>query len=411
MTFGMPGTLVRTPASVDEESAVEVARGAFEELHSYLASSGYEGWEFDDFLAGRLVDRLCFGSLYAKRVAIQVGMRLPFNPRRLLGVPKLPSTKANGFFARGYLRYFEATGDQFWLERACELLDWLLKNPSSGYPGISWGNHFDFANRGGMFPAGIPTVVWTSHIAKTFRIAASLSGDDRYKDVDQLAAEFVFEALGEVPQAVGSVIPYAPGLDLTVHNSSLLGAVVLARAGIDSGRTEWVDRAKRAFQWSLAHQEANGAWMYGTGEKYAWADNFHTAYIIDSLIEGRELLGEMVVPNAQIERSIDYWLDTFFTADGLPGYYSDQVYPLNIQCASQAIETLANLSGQSPDCARVGTKVMLWTVANMRRRDGGYRYKINRFATNDLSSIHWGEATMLSALGTYVSAHSPGAAT
>jgi len=401
MRIGTPRSLIAPRYSTDESAVAKLATQAFLDLHGYVAAVNHEGWEFDDLLASKAVNRACFNSLLAKRVAIQIGMRLPTVPRRLLGVPKLPSTKAAGFFARGYLRYFEATGEQRWMDEACRLLDWLLENPSVGFQGISWGNHFDFASRGGMFPAGLPTVVWTAHIAETFRLADSLLDDDRYSEVDHLAAEFVYEALGEVPQSTGTLIPYAPGLASPIHNSNLLGAVLLARAGTRSNSMEWIERSKRSFAWSLSNQEANGGWMYGTGEKYGWIDNFHTAYVIDALIEGHSLLGEEVVPQAQIDSSVDYWTKTFFSGEGLPAYYSNRIYPINIQCASQAIETLTSIADSYPKCALLASKVLNWTVVNMQRPDGGYRYKINRFATNDLSSIHWGEATMLSALGTY----------
>ena len=153
--------------------------GRLVELDSLVTAVDYRGYEFDDFLDSPIVRALSFDNLLLKRIFIQVGERLPWNIRPLLAVRKLPSTKANGFFARGYLHAYQATGEAQWLERRTALLDWLIENTSPGYSGPAWGNAFDFASRGGVIKQGEPTVVWTSHIGEAFLTAHSILGDSR----------------------------------------------------------------------------------------------------------------------------------------------------------------------------------------------------------------------------------------
>ena len=371
----------------------------FAGLASRVEMLGYTGWEFDDFLASRVVQRLTFGNLLAQRVAVQVGERLPLNLRSPLRVPKLESTKANGFFARGYLYAFRATHDQRWLARAVTLLDRLLASATLGYSGLAWGNAFDFASRGGFFPAGMPTVVWTAHVSKAFELGHKETGDDRYADAVVSSSRFVLRDLERYEDRNGVCIAYAPSKTNLVHNSNLLGAVALLRGWKLDGDAKQLEVARSAFAWSLAHQRTDGSWLYGVGQKWAWIDNFHTAYVLECLREGHALAGEDVVPPAAIESTYRYWRDTFFLADGTPRYYHDRTYPLDIQCAAQAIATLATCSDLDVDAVNLAHRVLRRTDEGLRRSDGLYGYRRGRLLANRLVAIHWGQSTMLEALG------------
>jgi hypothetical protein len=393
----------RLPASevnastLDEDSlGVE---GDFRRLAASVERMRYRGWEFDDFLASAAVRRLTLGNHLAKRVAIQIGERLPVNLRPLLGVPQLQSTKADGFFARGYLHAHRATGDDAWLTRGRALLDGLLLSATPGYSGLAWGNAFDFASRGGFLPAGLPTVVWTAHISEAFRLGHDVTGDRRYADAVVSVAHFVLRDLERHEDPDGVCIAYAPEVPALVHNSNLLGAVALLRGWSLSGEADLLQVARRAFAWTLTHQEEDGSWRYGVGPKYEWIDNFHTAYVLDCLRVGRELLGEELVPSAVIDSTYSYWRDSFFLADGTPRYYHDRTYPLDIQCAAQAISTFARRSDVDSEALRRAQFVLRRTNELLRRSDGLYEYRRGRFLRNGLVSIHWGQSTMLEALG------------
>ena len=100
-----------------DKRVIARAFARFVELDHAVSQAGFRGG-VDDFLASPIVRRLCFGDLLLQRIAIQVGERSPVNLRPLLRVPRLRSTKADGFFARGYLNAYRATGNEAWLDRA-----------------------------------------------------------------------------------------------------------------------------------------------------------------------------------------------------------------------------------------------------------------------------------------------------
>ncbi len=378
-------------------------------LHAYLAlhenaiQAEYRGYEFDDLLASRLIRLLAGRSLLRQRIAVQVGELLPINIRPLVGIHKLESTKARGFFAKGYLWLYASNSDRRWLDAATASLEWLLEHPSTGYRGLSWGNDFDFASRAGRFPRSLPTVVWSAHIAEAMALASRIVPSSRYADALGYVADFIVTDLGMTQHARGVCLHYAPGVPAQIHNSNLLGAAVLARASEQRADNRvWRDIAIRSYRWSLSHWQSDGSWLYGVGPNYRWVDNFHTAYVIESLLTGHELLGEDEVPWSVIDRSVSYWISHFFGADGTPHYYNDRIYPVDIQCAAQAIETLSRLSDRFATCEPLASKVLIWTLDHMRKPNGAFRYQICRGLRNNLEYLHWGQATMLSALGAYL---------
>lgn len=388
--------MAKTKIGTDESDA---ALALFSRLLARLQNDRYVGHEFDDFLASPFLNPIGRRSLLAARIFIQIGQRLPINTRAWLGVPKLTSTKAMGFIAKGLIRAGRGSDDEQLLPEAKRLLDWLLLNHSRGYSGLAWGNAFDFASRGGYYPKGAPTVVWTSHIGEAFLWAYEITQDERYRDAVVSSGRFVLDDLERHFDENGSCIAYSPGRLNLVHNSNLLGAVALLRAWKLTGDDEYFEVARSAFQWSLNYLRPDGSIAYGVGDQWDWIDNFHTAYVLDCLLEGRALGGDEIVSESALESSFDFWRSTFFLNDGTPKYYADKVYPSNIQCASQAIETFCRFSPERPELLEMANLVLNWTVDNMSRPDGYFIYSRGRVLKNRLPSLHWGQATMLDALG------------
>ena len=382
--------------------AAALANQAFLGLHRHLQQEHYRGYEFDDFLGSPLVRFFSFNNLFLQRLAVQAGELIPLNVRPFMSIRKLESTKARGFFAKAYLYRFLVTHDESWLSAAQSCLGWLLENSSKQYPGASWGNAFDFASRGGFCPKGSPTIVWTAHIAEAFDLAYGVTKKLEYLNALEQSAKFIIFALERHEDECGICFAYGPGAPALVFNSNLLGAATLLRWWKHSGDPTCFDLAQRAIAWTLLQINPDGSWYYGAGARYRWIDSFHTAYNIDCLVAAHELGGESAVPGAVIEKSYQFWTTHFFLSDGTPKYYHDRTYPLDIQCAAQAIETLSKLRGRFSTAGLLVDKVLVWTLGHMQKKNGAFRYQIWPFWKNNLEAIHWGQSTMLAALGAYL---------
>src|SRR5688572_23517209 len=129
------------PADRDQNALLKAELYAsIARLCDWIEANDYRGYDTFDGLNARFVRPLTFETR-ALRMLLQQGIRrFPVNLRPLLGVRRHHSTKAMGFFARGFMRLYDATGEREWREKAEKVLDWLVDNQCRGYSGAGWGN-------------------------------------------------------------------------------------------------------------------------------------------------------------------------------------------------------------------------------------------------------------------------------
>ena len=301
--------------------------------------------------------------------------------------------------ARGYLKMHRHTGEQAYLDKAVTCLEWLKTNASRKYGGMSWGNHFDYQSRVFYLSKGTPTIVWVSLIGQAFVDAWETTGRSDFFGVAREACEFIMTGLERRPDGQGVCLSYIPGQYRSVHNANMLGAALLARVSKHTGDTAMGDVARDAVNYTVGAQLPSGAWWYGESANLHWVDNFHTGYVLDSLWCYFEATGDLT-HRAAFDKGADYFIANFFLKDGTPKYYADRVWPIDIQCASQAIETLTTLGRVRNDRSLrdLACKVARWTVERMQDRSGYFYFQRLRFMVNRTPTLHWGQATMLHAL-------------
>ena len=182
----------------------------------------------------------------------------------------------------------------------------------------------------------------------------------------------------------------------------MLGAAMLARTARHTGNREAVETSKEAMGYSCSRQLPDGAWYYGVSPNTLWIDNFHTGYNLDSLKTYIESTDDQDY-NENLRRGFEYFKRTFFEKDGRPKYYHNRGYPIDIQCASQAIETLANFSDSDEESLELAIKVARWTIENMQDQKGYFYYRILPRIKVKTPMMHWGQATMFKSLSSLIS--------
>ena len=366
-------------------------------LDSWLVRNEFRGYDPFDGLNAWLRP-LAVGRL-GKQLLQQGVRRFPVNLRPLLGIRPAPSSKGYAYLARGYLKMHRHTGEQAYLDKAVTCLEWLKTNASRKYGGMSWGNHFDYQSRVFYLPKGTPTIVWVSLIGQAFVDAWETTGRSDFFGVAREACEFIMTGLERRPDGQGVCLSYIPGQYRSVHNANMLGAALLARVSKHTGDTAMGDVARDAVNYTVGAQLPSGAWWYGESANLHWVDNFHTGYVLDSLWCYFEATGDLT-HRAAFDKGADYFIANFFLKDGTPKYYADRVWPIDIQCASQAIETLTTLGRVRNDRSLrdLACKVARWTVERMQDRSGYFYFQRLRFMVNRTPTLHWGQATMLHAL-------------
>jgi rhamnogalacturonyl hydrolase YesR len=367
-------------------------------LTNWLEKNDYRGYDTFDGLSARFVRPLTFNNDFL-RIALQQGVRrFPINLRPLLGVKKSQSTKGMGFIARGYMRLQEATQDPAWTPKAEFLLQWLQEHQSPGYSGACWGNHFDYQSRSSYVPKGLPSVVWTSLIGHAFLDAYDLYGNDKYLNVAISSCEHILHDLNKFSEGNALCIGYFPGQNLRVHNANTLGGSLLARTYSHTRNEAYRTLAQQSILYTAQHQRPDASWYYGEKANLHWVDNFHTGYVLDCFKHYEQGTGDDSFDKCMMN-GYEYWKKTFFLEDGTPRYYDHKTLPLDIQCCSQAIDTLVLFSDRDPGSLALAQKVATWTIENMQDSTGYFYYRrYSNWLVNKTPTLHWGQATMLCAL-------------
>lgn len=367
-------------------------------LSAWLEKNDYRGYDTFDGLSARFVRPLTFNNKALNIALQQTVRRFPINLRPLLGIPKSRSTKGMGFLAKGFIRLHDATGDPRWRDKAEYALQWLIENRSPGYSGACWGNHFDYQSRTGFARKGLPSVVWTSLIGHAFLDAYDYFGEERFLEVAVSSCEHILHELGSHPEGDSICIGYFPGSPAKVHNASTLGASLLARTYSHNQNESYRSLAEKAIRYTAKYQREDSSWYYGEASNLHWVDNFHTGYVLDCFKYYTQSTGDR-----QFEKHLlsgyTYWKNTFFLPDGTPRYYNHKTLPLDIQCCSQAIDTLVFFHDLDPGSLDLAMRVAQWTIEHMQDRTGYFYYRrYSRWIVNKTPTLHWGQATMLSAL-------------
>jgi hypothetical protein len=224
--------------------------------------------------------------------------------------------------------------------------------------------------------------------------------DDEYLQVAVSICEHIAHNWSIFPQEEDVCIGYTPDARMAgVHNANTLGAAILGRTYAYTRNEAYRDLAQKALRYTAERQRPNGSWYYGEPSNLHWVDNFHTGYVLDSFKHYADGTGDPQFQQATT-RGYEFWKNTFFLPDGTPKYYDFKTFPLDIQCCSQAIDTLIFFSGQDPDALPLALKVAQWTIANMQDRDGHFYYRrYSPWLVNKTPTLHWGQATTLCALG------------
>lgn len=368
---------------------------SIDRVQTWVETRKYKGYDPGDGLTSFLRP-LTFGNLLLERVLLQSIWKSPVNIRPLVGVVPQDSTKGRGFMAWGYAMLYRATGEESYKTNAQACLDWLDRNPESGHVGHCWGNHFDFTTRSGRMVAHTPTIVWSGLIGQAYVEAFETFGDTRYLDTAESICRWIL-ALPREKTDRGDCLSYVAHGQSSIHNSNLLGAGLLSRVWKYRQKPEYIETARQAVLYSCARIREDGSWWYGEQPKYHWIDNFHTAYNLDSLKRYIDATGDSEY-RPHLKQGYDYFKRIFFEPNGRPRYYHDRPYPIDIQCAGQAIDTFSFFRDIDPEALTLAQTVAHWTINNMQGSDGHFYYRKYKVLTAKTPYFHWGQSTMFKGL-------------
>jgi hypothetical protein len=376
-----------------------VLEESIKRVEKWVEDHGYKGYEPFDGLSSFLRP-LTFGNLFLERILMQLVRQSPVNLRPIFGIKPLDSTIGRGYMAWGYLKMLKVSGDEKYRIKAEKCLQWLIENKSPGYEEFSWGKHFDFAGRGGGYPKFEPITVWTCLIGMAFLEAYEILKKEKYLEVADSISRWVLKlARNETERGICFSYTASGDASCTIHNHSMLAAAMLARTSqYGSNKDEYLRVARGAMNYSCSCQLPNGGWYYGEEPMHHWIDNFHTGYNLDSLKYYIEGSGDRTYEE-NLKKGFKFYVNHFFEGSGRTRYYHNRTYPVDSQCASQSIDTLAYFSDIDPSAMSLSSKVASWVIENMQGKEGYFYYREypGRIRAKT-PMLHWAQATTYKAL-------------
>ena len=114
---------------------------------------------------------------------------------------------------------------------------------------------------------------------------------------------------------------------------------------------------------------------YGEAPKYAWIDSFHTGYNLDSLKRYVDHANDREF-SEEAHARLPLLQGKFFRAGRSSQIFAlNRLYPIDIQCLSQAIDTLAFFSEADADALSLAQRTAMWTITNMQDEAGFFYYR------------------------------------
>lgn len=381
---------------------------SFLKLKQYCEQEDYKGWDPYDGLNSKLFNALPFfkHSALCRLIVIQGFKRCPINLRTLALVPKEHNAKGIGLFLQAYCNLYESVDKNPLLadsigtkEEIVDKINYLAQllidmRSQGNYHGACWGYNFDWqARRLFLFPRFTPTVVATQFCATALMSAYEVTRKQEYLDIALSSAQFVIEDLHRTPYKDGFLFSYSPlqGND-TVFNASLLGSRLLSYCYKYTGNETYKQLARESIKACCAGQREDGAWIYGMLPVQSWVDSFHTGYNLDALVAYEQLTGDTSFHN-YIEKGLEYYLKNFFMEGGMPKYYDNKTYPIDIHCPAQLPVTLTR-AGVFDANKNLVDEVLSWTIDNMQDKKGYFFYQLKTGVSSRISYMRWSNAFM-----------------
>ena len=213
------------------------------------------------------------------------------------------------------------------------------------------------------------------------------------------AGNFLLEGLNITRTDDEICFSYTPLDHGQVHNANLLGAAFLSRLYSLTQEKKFLEPAKSAVRYSIRRQNEDGSWPYGEDKTQRWIDNFHTGYNLVALKRFSEYTGNTdVVEN--IRKGFQFYKANLFTDDGIPKYFHDQLYPIDIHAIAQSIMTLVEFKAYDEDNIDLAKRIFTWSLKTMQSKTGYFFYQKKRFFINRIPYMRWSQAWMLLALST-----------
>jgi rhamnogalacturonyl hydrolase YesR len=375
---------------------------SFQKLKNYCEAEAFKGFDPYDGLNSSIFQAIpILPKLKYTRLAwIQFFKRCPINFRNIAGVKKEYNPKALGLFLSSYCRLYKVDPKEEYLEKINFFIEKINNSITPGYSGACWGYNFDWEALAFFQPKHTPTVVASSFIAQSLLDAYEITGNKSCLETARSTCNFILKDLNRTYETDGNfAFSYSPKDKSTVFNATLLGSRLLARVYYHTKESLLKEEAEKSIAFCCNHQNKNGSWAYSKYSFHQWIDGFHTGYNLECINDYIVYTNDTKF-ESNLVNGFKYYIETFFTDKGVPKYYNNKIYPIDVHSTAQMIVTVFKLNKYN-EYSEIVDKVVKWTIDNMQSKSGYFYYQKNKYYTNKIPYMRWCQAWMFYAFSIY----------
>lgn len=372
-------------------------------VEDYCEKESYMGYDPYDGLNSNMFKILPFLKKYRlfKLLWIQFFKRSPINFRYFAGIKKEYNPKGLGLFLSSYCNLYKINPSKKNLDKINLFITEILQCNSEGYSTSCWGYNFDWQSKAFYQPKGTPSIVVTSFVACALLDAYEITRDEKLLTKARSACNFILNNLNRTYDKDGDFsFSYSPFDNTQVFNASLLGVRLLCRTYVYTKEPILIEESRKAVSFVCKHQRENGSWTYSPLNFHRWVDNFHTGYNLECIYSYQTIARDNSF-QVNLEKGIDFYINTFFEDSGLPKYYSNSKYPIDMHSSAQLIVTLSKMDRISQHKELV-EKVLTWSFDNMfDQKLGHFYYQKSKYFTIKIPYMRWTQAWIFLAMSHY----------
>lgn len=365
-----------------------------------IEDQNYEGYDPFDGLNSKIIPKIFLSNKWIRIAVVQFFKLSAINLRAMAKVPKGINAKGLGLMLSVYAKLEER-------KKAEKILHLLREIRLNSDLKSGWGYYFDWQNRVFYAPRNTPTSVNTAFVVKGLIDCYERFGNPSFLDEAQSSIPFYLKHINFTSYGADKhCISYTPIDQSSVHNANLLTAAALYKLSKHSGKEQ--DQtlqtiAKKCLNYSLNAQRQDGSWRYGAATSQGFNDSFHTVFNLISLLEITQCLEFEDMETSKVceltfTRGLNFYMENFVRNDGFCAYYPGDFSWSDIHCPAAALWLFGKLN--SNDYNVIGSQVFQWTIKNFYK-SGYFKYRINKFFSNNIEYQRWSNIWMAYALSHY----------
>jgi hypothetical protein len=382
-------------------------RKVLENFTDWLEHFGETSWDHQSFFAGPIGRRA--KSLYYHHRTIGTATVAPmvlceafFPSARICFHHPIRLAIADAHYAMGFACLYEATGNEYFFDKALHFLEMLERTRCTDFKEYCWGYPFDWVTRNGVIPAGTPLITTTPYVFEAFLQMQQLRPHLKWERILQSIARHVARDIRDLRLSkTSSTCSYTPFDKVGVVNASAYRAFTLTSAARLLGDDHLKEIAERNLHFVLESQRADGSWPYAVDGRRNFVDHFHTCFVLKALSKIHFLTGNEDCMKA-ITNGVDFYLKNLFSEDGMPRPFARAprltVYRHELYDCAECINLCLLLRNHFPELDMTLEKVTAGVLENWIKPDGSFHSRQLMFGWDDVPMHRWGQSQMFRSL-------------